>query len=149
MKKFLLPLLLAAAALPLALPSRADDSGVITTSTTVTSSCSVGDLTVALMDDGVGRLGGSGELAISQTGNTTWDIGATTLTSGTNFTALVSVEGNGLSLQSTQDGAVTNPLLIFGNFDGTVDAGVLLTHADGQFPAGDYGTSTTVTCVVQ
>ena len=145
---------LLAAALPIAglaaKPSRADDSGVITTSTTVTASCSVGDLTISLQDDGVGRLGGSGELAVSQTGNTTWDIGTTNLTSGSNFSALVSVEGsNGLSLQSTQDGAVTNPLLVFGNFDGSASAGVLLTHDDGQFPAGDFGTSTTVTCVVQ
>ena len=148
MKKLLLLPLMAAALLPMA--ARADDSGVITTSTTVTASCSVGDLTIALQDDGVGRLGGSGELAISQTGNTTWDIGTTSLTSGSNFSALVSVEGsNGLSLQSTQDGAVTNPLLVFGNFDGTADTGVLLTHDDGQFPAGEFGTSTTVTCVVQ
>lgn len=127
--------------------SGANDQGLIRTSGTVSATCSIDDLTIALASNGSNELKGNGLMALSQSGKTEWTIGRTEAVEGNGFTSKLNLRGfSNLQLESTQ--AQGETVTVDGKQGGRASVDVTLTNPNG-FGPGRYQTQTTVQCVVQ
>jgi len=132
-------------------PVFASNHGVVTSSGTVAATCSVGDLSINLLPDGGDKLFGTGEIDISQTGTTRWDITTTgVISEETPIEPIMVVLGpNSLTLSSSPT-QTSGSQTITGSFTDKADVSLTISSVTGRTLApGTYETETTLLCTVQ
>lgn len=127
------------------------ETGTITASGAVAATCSVGDLDINLsrLDDT--KLVGTGDIAISQTGTSKWELSLTEIKSEeTPVDPVLVFRGpNNLTIASGSN-VTSGEQVINGAFNDQGEIALQLTSITGRpLAPGNYASETTVTCTVQ